>query len=132
MSSKDEFTVERFYDHLTQGRLMGAKCDNCGRLFVPPRPICSTCFSQRLRWKRIRRRGKITTYSEVYVSNDDFQKIVPYVVAIVQLEDGVRLGGVVRRVTRREIKIGDRVVLGIDRKRSKAWPHWPRYYFTKA
>lgn len=131
MSSRDEFTVERFYDHLSQGRLMGAKCQDCGRLYVPPRPVCSDCFSQRLRWKRLKRRGKITTFSEVHVSNEEFQKIAPYVVAIVQLEDGVRLGGVVRGATRKQIEVGDPVVLAIDRRRSKAWPHWPRYYFTK-
>lgn len=132
MSLNDEFTVEQFYDYLSQGKLMGAKCGDCGRLLVPPRPVCDKCFSQKMSWVELSPRGKILTFSEVHVANDEFQPIAPYVVAVVQLEDNVRLGGIVKGARRTDIKIGDPVVLEIDRKRSQKWPYWPRYYFTRA
>jgi len=129
MSLKDEFTIERFYDYLSQGKLMGTRCVGCTRLLVPPRPVCDKCFSQKMRWVELNPRGKILTFSEVHVANDEFQPFTPYVVAIVQLEDGVRLGGIVKEAKRTDIKIGDPVVLEIEKERSQKWPHWPKYYF---
>jgi len=35
--------VDRFYDNLTNKKIVGNKCPKCSKVFVPPRKICNVC-----------------------------------------------------------------------------------------
>ena len=36
--------MDRFYDGLEKGKIVGNKCPKCGLVFVPPRKICGKCY----------------------------------------------------------------------------------------
>jgi uncharacterized OB-fold protein len=58
---------------------------------------------------RLKRRGKVLTYTVVHVAASGFEDQVPYVLAIVELEDGPRLTTQIADCNHDEIKIGDEV-----------------------
>ena len=36
--------MDKFYDGLKEGKLIGNKCPKCGKVFLPPRKTCGDCF----------------------------------------------------------------------------------------
>jgi uncharacterized OB-fold protein len=68
------------------------RCDDCQRAYFYPRPICPLCFSRRTQWLRSSGRGTLYAFAIVHrAPTPAFQGRVPYVAAIVELEDGVRM-----------------------------------------
>jgi uncharacterized OB-fold protein len=56
--------------------------------------------------------------------------MAPYVVGIVQLENGLKLPGMIRGVPLEQVRI--RMDLAMDFGTCatvQTWPQWPRYYF---
>lgn len=124
------FTIDSFYKFLDQGKLMAAECNTCGKLLLPPRPICSACFSKDLKWRELQKQGKLLTYTVIHVSPESFQQAAPYAVGIVQLEDGGQLPGMIKGVELDEVAIGMHLTLDVEQNTDpKQWPQWPRYYF---
>lgn len=37
--------MERFFEGLKAGKLVGAECKGCGRVSLPPRMVCERCFT---------------------------------------------------------------------------------------
>jgi uncharacterized OB-fold protein len=130
MSEQEPFTIEQFYEHILQGKLMGGKCRKCGKVHLPPRPLCDRCFSGEFEWTELPSKGKLLTYTVIHVAPTQFQEMAPYAVGIVQLESGVKIPGMIKGVAAEQIKIG--MPLTIDfgtRAASQQWPQWPRYHF---
>jgi len=72
-------------------RLEGVKCDNCGKVMYPPRPRCINCGSSKLSKYKLPETGKVLTYSVLYESPNGFEYNIPYVIAIIELDDGTKL-----------------------------------------
>jgi uncharacterized OB-fold protein len=67
-------------------------CDDCGQSHFYPRPICPLCFSRNTKWVQSSGRGKLYAFTIVHRGpTPAFQDRVPYVAALVQLDDGPRL-----------------------------------------
>lgn len=122
------FTIDQFYRFISEKRLMGAKCNGCGMLLVPPRPMCKKCLSTDLEWVELKPRGRIVTYTVIHIAPKQFESIAPYGFGIVELEDGPRLPGMIRDVNLDDLKIGMEVEVDFE-EASTDWPHWPRYLF---
>jgi uncharacterized OB-fold protein len=124
------FTIESFYNFVSAGKLMGAKCRRCGQLLVPPKPMCSACFSTDLKWKELPREGTLQTYTVIHVSPKQFQGLVPYAVGIVKLDDDAQLPGMIRGVPPDKLKVGMNLTVDFEKAANpEEWPQWPRYYF---
>ncbi|MCL6599829.1 MAG: Zn-ribbon domain-containing OB-fold protein [Alicyclobacillus macrosporangiidus] len=80
-----------FWEGLNQGELRIQRCEDCGRHIFYPRSICPDCFSDRVCWVRASGRGRIYSYTVVHRAQGPFVQDAPYVVAIVELEEGVRM-----------------------------------------
>ena len=72
-------------------RLEAEKCSQCGKVHFPPRLICDACQSREFEQITLSRAGKILTWTVIHVPPANFDLEAPYVIAIVELEDGVRL-----------------------------------------
>lgn len=82
--------TEFFWNGLRENRLLIQRCGGCGRLRHPPRPMCPHCRS--LQWDTIESSGRGSVYSYVMPHEPKFPFFnYPYVVALVELEEGVRL-----------------------------------------
>lgn len=92
-------------------RLEAGKCKQCGNISFPPRLVCPKCKSKNFETVQLSREGKILTFTIIRVGPDKFSKETPYVVAIIELNDGVRLTAQVADCNVDKVAIGDKVKL---------------------
>ena len=84
--------TQPFWDGTKEGRFLVRHCLECGEYHFYPRPFCPKCWSERVEWVEASGRAVLYTYS-IVVSNDlpPFNERVPYVAAVVDLEEGPRV-----------------------------------------
>lgn len=92
-------------------RLEAGKCIQCGDISFPPRLVCPKCKSKTFETVKLNREGKILTFTIIRVGPDKFSKETPYVVAIIELNDGVRLTAQVADCDVDKVEIGNKVKL---------------------
>jgi uncharacterized OB-fold protein len=123
------FTIEGFYKFVSEGKLMAAKCSKCGAMLLPPRPLCTKCFSTNFEWVKLGGRGKLLSYTVIHVSPPQFEPMAPYIVGIIKLEEGLHLPGMIRGVEPEKIRVGMTLTVDFDTSMPSQWPLWPRYFF---
>ncbi len=75
-----------------EGRLLLQRCRACGEHQFYPRRHCVHCFAPDTEWVDAKGTGRLHTFSVVYrTATPGFGEDVPYVFAIVELEEGPRL-----------------------------------------
>ncbi|HWW54217.1 MAG TPA: Zn-ribbon domain-containing OB-fold protein [Acidimicrobiales bacterium] len=85
-------STQAFWDGTKEGRLPIRRCLECGKAHFYPRPFCPYCWSERVEWEDASGRATLYTYSIVYVNDlPPFPERVPYVAAVVDLEEGPRM-----------------------------------------
>ncbi len=130
MSTQTPFTIEQFYKFIVQGKLMAGKCSRCGKIHLPPRPVCDSCYGIDFAWTEVLGKGKLLTYTIIHVAPPQFQALAPYTVGIVQLENGLKLPGMISGAAENSLKVGMEVALDFKKcNTGQAWPQWPRYCF---
>lgn len=81
-----------FWEAASQGRLSIQRCDDCQRAIFYPRYACPHCGAENLRWVDASGRGRIYSFTVVESNAPSaFQADMPFVVAVVILEEGVRM-----------------------------------------
>ena len=81
-----------FWDGLAAAELRLQRCDGCETFIFYPRPYCPHCLSDALTWTAVSGCGRVYTYTVVRrAMHPAFQPDVPYVFAIVELEEGPRV-----------------------------------------
>lgn len=89
------------------GRLLIEECASCGHAYLYPRRMCPSCWSDDVRWRDVSGRGVLYTYSVVRMNDlPPFNERVPYVLAMVDLEEGPRLMTNLEGVSLADIEIG--------------------------
>lgn len=130
MNEQEQFTIEQLCKYMSQGRLMGGKCKKCGKLHFPPRPLCNSCFSKDFAWTELPKNGKLLTYTIIHVAPPQFQIMAPYAMGIVQLDNGLKVPGMIKDAPFEQIKIGMKLSLVFEACTPTAqWPQWTRYHF---
>lgn len=82
---------ERFHCALAAGRLETTGCLQCGRLAFPPVAVCPVCRGRRFAWSPLAPHGTLFSHTRVHAAPGQFLPIAPYHLALVDLDDGVRL-----------------------------------------
>ena len=87
-----DFDSQPFWDGCREGRFRIRYCNACARSHFYPRPFCPKCWSDDVEWRDAAGTGILYTYSIVR-QNDlpPFHERVPYVAAIVELDEGPRV-----------------------------------------
>jgi uncharacterized OB-fold protein len=75
--------------------VMGGRCGNCGKYFLPTRVICLNCGEQKMEPARISGKGVIYSYTVVHQPLPNALVKPPYAIVIVALEEGCQTHGVV-------------------------------------
>jgi uncharacterized OB-fold protein len=133
MSATEPFTIEQFYKHLANGKLMAGKCTRCGKIHLPPRPLCDNCFHQEFTWIPVSGKGKLLTYTVIHIAPTQFQAMAPYAVGIVQLQNSLKIPGMISGVAPEQLKIGMDLTIDFGTcSTTQQWPQWPRYCFKPA
>ncbi len=85
-------------------RLVGGYCENCGEKMFPKQKICPRCRSDKIREVDLPRKGKVITYTIVKTPPRGFEYYTPYVLAIIELEDGTKVFGQLTDVEESEVR----------------------------
>ncbi len=57
-----------------------------------PRALCTSCLSSRTEWVKCSGRGKVYTFTATYQNGvPGFRESLPYIMAYVELEEGVKM-----------------------------------------
>ena len=81
-----------FWEAARNGKLLLQYCEACKETIFYPRIRCPKCHSGKLDWIEASGKGKIYSYSVVFNNAPSaFMADMPYVVAIVRLEEGVQM-----------------------------------------
>lgn len=91
--SERTFTNAAFRAFLAEHRLMGARCSDCGATFLPPRPMCTSCFGSAMEWVEFGGEGTLAAFTAVYIGptamiNAGYDRTHPYVSGVVTLVEG--------------------------------------------
>jgi uncharacterized OB-fold protein/acyl dehydratase len=81
-----------FWEGTSAGELRIQHCPSCGRLRHPPGPMCPSCGADKQDWVVATGRGTVFSYV-VHHHPKVPGKQLPFVVALVELEEGVRMLG---------------------------------------
>ncbi|MDT5007959.1 MAG: uncharacterized protein QOJ24_5135 [Mycobacterium sp.] len=96
-----------YWNAAREGRLLIAKCESCGRVHHYPRPFCPHCWSEDVRPVQASGSGTLYTFSTVHVNDlAPFKERLPYVAAIVELDEGPRLMTTIEGVEPDGLRIG--------------------------
>lgn len=114
-----EASVKSFYDFLKQRKIMGTKCKDCGKIYLPPRPLCPKCISSNLKWVELEGKGKLAAFTVVAVApthmiNAGYSRDNPYVFGVVKLDSGPCICAQILNVNPKKpesIAIGSRIIV---------------------
>ncbi len=86
--------------------LTGTRCEECGELHMPPRAVC-VCGSTDMRPFTFSGNGEVVSYTTIHVAPAGFEHKTPYNVALIKLDEGPVVAGLV--VDKDGLAIGKRV-----------------------
>jgi uncharacterized OB-fold protein len=96
-----------FWDGLTADEIRLQRCRACGSWVFYPRPRCSTCLSDQLDWHTVSGRGSVYSFTIArQATHPAFAAEVPQLLAIVELDEGVRLTTTLVGLAPEDIRIG--------------------------
>ncbi len=99
--------TKAFWDSCRRGQLVIQYCDGCDEYQWYPRGICADCWGESVRWVQSSGRGTVWTYTVTYQNRTPgFAEMVPYVLALVELEEGVRMFTNIVDCNPRDVHIG--------------------------
>ena len=80
-----------FWDGVAEGVLRIQRCRACGRHVFYPRAVCPHCTTGELGWVEASGHGVVHSFTVVHRAPAEYREEVPYVVALVELDEGVRM-----------------------------------------
>ena len=99
-------TARPFYEAAARGELLYQVCPACGNRQFYPRAVCTACGATP-EWATASGRGSVYTFTIVRQNHaKGFKDEVPYAVAMVELEEGVKLLGTVTDCDVEDVRVG--------------------------
>lgn len=84
--------TQAFWDAIAEDRLLVQRCRACGKHVFYPRAVCPHCTTGELGWVEAAGSGRVHSFTVVHRAPDlTYKDEVPYVVALVDLDEGVRM-----------------------------------------
>lgn len=85
-------TSAPFWEAAQRHELAMPHCTACDRLFFYPRELCPFCLSPKLDWVTVSGRGRLHSFTTIHQpANPAFREDVPYIYAVVELDEGPRM-----------------------------------------
>ena len=89
---QEDLDNHAFLEAWRHGHLILQTCDDCGRCFFYPRPLCPHCWSDRITWSELPGNGEVVSFSLIHRPNhSSFFDEAPIVLAEIRIANGVAL-----------------------------------------
>lgn len=108
-------TSQPFWEALAADRIVIQRCDRCSAWVFYPRVRCPECLSDALTWHEINGDGAIFTYTiTAQPTVAMFADEMPQMIAIVELDEGIRLSTTIVDAMPEDLSVGARVIPVFD------------------
>ncbi len=87
------------------------RCKGCGEMHCPPRKVCDRCGGREMEIRRMCDTGVVLTHTVIRIAPPAFAADVPYVVAVIEMDDGTRMMAQVADVEPEDVSMGMKVRL---------------------
>ncbi len=84
--------------------LIGGFCSNCNKTFFPFKKTCASCGNE-VKEVFLPTKGTVITYTKIFTAPTGFEEQTPYVIGIIELENGVKVCAQIVD----DVEIGDKV-----------------------
>lgn len=74
-----------FFAGLTNGRLLGTRCHNCGYGYATPKLACMECGGE-CDWEELPAEGNVHCFTVCYFGSEEFLPECPFLLALVEFE----------------------------------------------
>lgn len=114
---------DRFFKELKEsGKIMGIRCPDCRRVYVPPRPVCGDCFVKMNEWVEVGPKGTVRAYTSIYFPFIDGStgkpRPIPYGAGLIQLDGAYStINHILEEGDPEKLYIGMRVEVVLKEKR---------------
>jgi uncharacterized OB-fold protein len=98
-----------YWDAARDEKVVFQQCRQCATRWHPPMPMCPNCHATDYAWETAAGTGSIYTYTVVRHSTHPAFQELPYVVAVVELDEGPRIVTNVKRCAAEDVHGGMRV-----------------------
>ena len=103
-------TTRPFWDGLNERKVQIQRCDGCDSWVFYPRTRCPSCLSDLLVWREVSGQGVLYTYTLArQPTAPHFADETPQQLAVVELDEGVRMTSTLVNVDPSDIVIGMRL-----------------------
>ncbi|MGH2492832.1 MAG: Zn-ribbon domain-containing OB-fold protein, partial [Candidatus Limnocylindria bacterium] len=107
--------TQPFWDGARRGELLVQRCVTCAHVQFYPRALCMRCGGA-VEWIAASGRGSVYSYTVVHrAPHEALEPLVPYVVALIDLEENVRMMSRLRGVAPEAVRIGQSVRVAFER-----------------
>jgi uncharacterized OB-fold protein len=108
-------------------RLVVRRCRACGARHFMPRVQCPSCWSDELEWMDCSGFGTVYSMSIVHrAPTANFAAVTPYVIALIDLEEGPRMFSNIVGEGALEVSIGERVKVTFETRGDAVLPQFMR------
>jgi uncharacterized protein len=102
-----------YWDAVARHELVAQRCDECGTLRHPPRPMCPHCQSTKWHEQRLAGTGTLYSYAVLHHPRSPLFEY-PVLAALVDLDGGVRVVTNLVGVEPVDIRIGMRLMVEFE------------------
>ena len=100
-------TTKPFWDGLAQDEVRIQRCATCGTWVFYPRSRCPSCLGDDLPWQTVSGRGTVYSYTVArQATHPAFEAELPQLLAIVELDEGVRMTTTIVDVAPEDLRVG--------------------------
>jgi uncharacterized OB-fold protein len=90
-------------------KIYALKCGHCGKVYMPPRPACTSCGCDMSEWVEVGPQGTLINFTVVHYAEPTHPAPAPFAIGIIRL-DGADTGLThVVRAPEHDLKIGLRL-----------------------
>ena len=100
-------TVKGFNEGINNSKLIGTRCEDCGYLMLPPRPLCPECGSTSITSEDFNGEGIVKAQTTETVPLSRFKERCPITVGIIELDEGPMISGII--IEEDKVEVGTRV-----------------------
>ena len=116
-----------YWNAAREGRLLLQRCVDCRRVRFYPRTLCPGCWSDRAEWTEASGRGRIHSFRIIRrPPAPAFTALLPYVVALIDLEEGPRMMANVVGDGALDVAIDEAVTVTFERRGDVTLPQFTR------
>lgn len=107
--------TQPFWDGCARNQLLLQRCTGCHTYWHPPGPICPNCLSGDYEWTPASGQGTVYTFSVVRQAfRRIWEPLIPYVLAVIELDEGPRMISNVMDIAPGDVQIGMAVTVAFQ------------------